>query len=73
MSVLTEKHFIAITNMFIEWKKRVIIEVNKVMIMMSHQIECGWKIGSMKSNLTGWSNHKFLTEQVMVKSHIPGT
>ena len=29
--------------------------------------------GPIESNLTGWSDHKFLTGQVMVSSHTPGT
>ena len=28
--------------------------------------------GFMESNLTGWSDHKFLSGQVMVGSHAPG-
>ena len=32
----------------------------------------GEKGGSMESNLTGWSDHKFLTGHVMVCGHAPG-
>ena len=35
-------------------------------------VMCIKKGGSMKSHLTGWSDHKFLTGRVMVGSHTPG-